>query len=297
VIWAIPHNWSILPLGSVLPKTGIGFHVTIQDYVDVHGQAKKFGSAQCRRMAESADLLYAAATTRDATSHPMIEDLRVRTGAKAEQMLHAGLEEQDFRFLESHKTSPLGQISIAYAGTILAQKEFALFVEALTQARPSLTLPISLHFFGTHSYATSPWFDSSWMHEHGNLPEEKLLNALRGCTWGFIPMALTNDDPRYNRFSFPTKFISYLTAGLPVITLAHRESSVAKMATAYKVGLVSHSTDVTTLSEELCVVLNNPNSRSAYHSEIIRCCRAEFDAEQMRSKLWECFSRASWAKS
>ncbi len=50
-------------------------------------------------------------------------------------------------------------------------------------------------------------------------------------------MALDDDDPRYNRFSFPTKFINYLAAGLPVITLGHPESSVVRMASEYQVGL------------------------------------------------------------
>jgi hypothetical protein len=294
VIWAIPHNWSIPPLESVLPTAGIGFHVTIQDYVDVHGQEEKFGVIRCRRMAQSADRLYATATSRDATSHSMIADLRKRTGAEARQMLHAGLEEQDFRFLESHKANPQTEISIAYAGTILAREEFALFVEALSQARQSLPWPVSLHLFGAHSYASARWFDPSWIHEHGNLPEEKLLTALRRCTWGFAPMELTDRDPRYNRFSFPTKFIAYLAACLPIITLAHPDSSVAKMATAYKIGLLSHSTEVADLSEELRATLGKPTE--SYFSEILRCARVQFDAEQMRRKLWECFSRAHSAK-
>src|SRR5215204_4954999 len=78
-VWVIPHNWSILPLAAVLPRICIGYHVTLQDYVDVHGQMRKFGNARCRRMAVLADQLYTRATTRDATSHPMIEDLRNRT--------------------------------------------------------------------------------------------------------------------------------------------------------------------------------------------------------------------------
>ena len=62
-----------------------------------------------------------------------------------------------------------------------------------------------LDLFGAHSYANESWFDRSWMREHGDLPERELLNKLRACTWGLAPMALTDSDPRYNRFSFPTK--------------------------------------------------------------------------------------------
>jgi hypothetical protein len=212
-------------------------------------------------------------------------------------VLHSGLEQEDFSFLESKAASHPNEISIGYAGTILARREFALFVEALIQARPFLRLPLSLHLSGAHSYAGSRWFDPTWMHEHGNLSEEKLLNTLRRCTWGFAPMELTDHDPRYNRFSFPTKFITYLAAGLPIITLAHPDSSMAKMATTFKVGLLSHATDIGTLSKELSNALNDPNPRNSYRSEIIRCARSEFDAARTRRGLWDCFSRAASAES
>jgi hypothetical protein len=294
-VWVIPHNWSILPPSAVLPTAGIGFHVTVQDYVDVHGQLQKFGPSRCGRMAELSDHLYATATTRDATSHPMIEDLHNRTGVEAAQMLHAGLEEEDFRFLESNTPSCASEIRIAYAGTILASREFALFVESVSRLRSILPMPVSLDLFGAHSYASEQWFDQSWVREHGDLPEPELLKSLRACTWGFAPMALSDSNPRYNHFSFPTKFISYLMAGLPVITLGHPESSVMKMAERYRVGVASSAPDVGALMEELREPLADPAPWSRYATEIKRCARAEFDASRMRKILYECLDQCAKA--
>jgi hypothetical protein len=130
-VWAIPHNWSILPLVRGLEVGRIGVHVTVQDYVDVHEQARKFGPARCGRMACSADRLYIAATTRDATSRPMLNDLESRTGASGEQMLHAGVEEHQLRMLRSRYVEAPLELRIAHAGTILVPEEFALFVAAL----------------------------------------------------------------------------------------------------------------------------------------------------------------------
>jgi hypothetical protein len=236
VIWVIPHAWAIAPLAKVLVDSSFAFHTTVQDFVTGNGYARRFGDATCVRLAAQADALYASATTRDATSHPMIADLRARTGADAAQMLHAGLEENDFAHLAQKADGPVEAIRIAYAGTIVVEKEFALFVNALKQVRAQLSASVTLGFFAAHRYSTKPWFDSSWMIDRGNLPEPALTEALRECSWGFAPMALTDDDPRYNRFSFPTKFISYLAAGLPVITLGHPEASVVKMAKTYRVG-------------------------------------------------------------
>jgi hypothetical protein len=296
VIWAIPHNWSILPLARVLPTSGVGFHVTIQDYVDVHGQEGRFGRARCSRMAEGADRLYAAATTRDATSHPMVEELQRRTAAKAAQTLHAGLESEDFDFLalkSSRVTSSSTAIKIAYAGTILVKQVFELFVSALEEIRKSLPRRVELHFFGPHSYAQRNWFDREWMVENGNLAEPELLKKLRDCDWGFAPMALDDDDPRYNRFSFPTKFISYLAAGLPIITLGHVESSLVRMARQYEVGLSTSATIVEELASQLMTALSIKEPFGLYKAGIVRCATNEFDAQRMRRTLFECFEKCA----
>jgi hypothetical protein len=290
----IPHNWSIGPLAAVAPSSGIGFHVTMQDYVDVHGQVEKFGSDRCHRMAREADRLYAAATTRDATSHPMVEDLQRRTGANAAQMLHAGLEQKDFEFLarkSSRVRDSSAAIKIAYAGTILVEEVFEKFVSALQTIRKSLPRPIELNLFGAHSYAKRRWFEREWMKEHGNLPEPALLKELRDCDWGFAPMALDDSDPRYNRFSFPTKFISYLAAGLPSVTLGHPESSLVKMARRYEVGLCTDATNIRELTSQLMTAFSIQQPFEAYRTGIIACARNEFDAEKMRRRLFECFTK------
>ena len=104
-------------------------------------------------------------------------------------------------------------------------------------------------------------------------------------------MALDDSDPRYNRFSFPTKFINYLAAGLPVITLGHPESSVVKMASEYHVGLCATTTDPAELSAQLLAALSEPNAKSKYRAEIHRCAITEFDAGRMRSVLFQDFEK------
>ena len=290
VVWIIPHNWSILPIAKAMNNWRGRFHVTMQDYVDVHGNPQRFGSERCRRMMEQADHLYASATTRDATSHPMITDLRERTGKDATQMLHAGLEASDFEFLAKPSRHGADSIRIVYAGTILVEEVFGLFISAIEEIRAALSKPVQLHLCGAHSYAGRSWFNREWMFEHGNLPEAELLGKLRECDWGFAPMALTDKDPRYNRFSFPTKFITYLAAGLPVITLGDRNSSVMKMAANYDVGLCTNTADAGALAEQLKTILSIESPRERYGPEIVRCAREEFDSDKMRRNLYRCLS-------
>jgi len=293
VLWVIPHAWAIPPLAHVLLKARIGFHVTMQDFMDSNGYLARYGTDRCQRWTKQAEQLYRSATTRDATSLPMISDLRAHTGATAAQMLHAGLEEEDFEYLAKTPENRANEIRIAYAGTVIAEREITLFAQALGRIRRQLPAPVRLDFFGDHSYRSRAWFDAAWMRERGNLPAAELSRALRDCTWGFSPMELNDDNPRYNRFSFPTKFITYLAAGLPVITLGHPESSVVKMAQAYRVGLCVTSDDPEVLGRDLLAALSLPNAWAKYGQEILRCAQIEFDARRMRRVLYDCFGRCA----
>jgi len=293
VVWVIPHGWSIPPLDRVLPGSGIAWHTTYQDYMNIDSYVIRYGVARGWRLAVGGDRLYAGATTRDATSHPMNADLLARTGAPSSQMLHAGIEPEDLAWLKAGVPKQPDLIRIAHAGSIQLEDVFALFVAALEKIRPQLPVPVSLEFFGNHSYRNRPWFNPAWMNERGNLPAAELTAALRQCAWGFSPMALTDADPRYNRFSFPTKFISYLAAGLPVITLGHAESSVVKMAQAYNVGVCLTTSDVTAISARLAEALADPQPQTKYLAEIQRCAVTEFDAVRMRAILYDNFRRCA----
>jgi hypothetical protein len=290
-VWVLAHGWSIPPLARVLPAAGIGFHASIHDFADAHETTKRSD-----RLAALQERLYATANTRDAICQPMVDDLRARTGCEG-TVARAGLEPEDLDFLSRKTEIRADAIRIAYAGTIIVEKEFALFVRALAQIRHQLPLPVTIEFFGDHSYRARDWFDPSWMNERGNWPARELSAELKKCAWGFSPMGLTDDKPRYNRFSLPTKFVSYLAAGLPVITLGHPESSLAKLAKAYHVGpcIISGEPDV--LSRELSGALSERNPWSIYGPEILRCARNEFDMQRMRAVFHGCFQKCAAATS
>jgi glycosyltransferase involved in cell wall biosynthesis len=292
VIWTIPHLWSVPPLAAVLPQAAVPFHVSVHDFVDAHGMAERIGPERCAVFIRQVEDLYAAGTTCDTICAAMAEDFRQRTSRDADQILRAGIEEEDFSFLAQKVGTPGPVLRIAYAGSILVEKEFALFVAALAVIRPQLPRPVELHLFGSHPFSAYPWFDDQWMRERGNLAAEPLTRALRECDWGFSPMSVNDGNDRYNRFSFPTKFISYLAAGLPVIVLGHRTSSVVEMARRYETGVCSEATAVGPLGAALLPALSDTDPWSRYREEMLRCARAEFDAGQMRQQLYRRFSEA-----
>jgi hypothetical protein len=292
VVWVIPHCWSIPPLTDVLLNANVGIHFSIYDYPDSRASIDRFGASRCRMMAKQVDKLFVRATTRDTISRQMTDDLQARTGASS-TVSRAGLEDEDFDYLSREPIPQNESIRIAYAGTIIAGDAFVVFVKALAKLRTQLPRPLTLDFFGDHSYRSRSWFDASWMIEHGSLNNRELLQAIKECTWGFSPMELTDDNARYNRFSLPTKIVSYLAAGLPVISLGHPESTVVKLASQYQIGICLSESNLDHLCVQLSPGLSEGNPRAKYRSEILRCATAEFDARRIRKTLQENFLKCA----
>ena len=288
VVWVIPSSWSIPPLVKALLPANLPFHVSVHDYADCHGWTKSFGPAQVRRLQAQLELLYARATTRDAIYYPMIADLRARTGRDAAGSVHAGLEKEDFEYLQAKAAGPSDQIRIAYTGTISYEEDFARFVQALAAVRSKFAKTVSLEIFSAHSYRDRPWFDASWMNERGNLAEPQFSTELKKCSWGFVMMSLAEDN-RSDRFSLPTKFVSCLAAGLPVFALGHPESSLIKAAQQYRVGVCAASGAPEVLQAKVWEAFSIESPWEIFGPEIRRCAREEFDAAHMRQTLYECF--------
>ena len=123
------------------------------------------------------------------------------------------------------------------------------------------------------------------MIEHGNVSEERLRMELRQCDWGVSPMELTSENPRYNRFSLPSKTVKYLAAGLPIISLGHRDSTVVQLARRYSFGVTIEDKDSENMDDRLVRALGERDVWARYRDEILRCARGEFDAALMRTRL------------
>jgi len=291
-VWVIPHEWSIFPLHQVFnqiwrPSPRVPIHVTIQDFPDTQTRLCLLGGRTTKLMASFQESLYRKAQSRDATSLPMLAELQLRTGLPGEQMLHAGLEPEDFAFLQNPPPPeiPGAPIRIAYTGTIIVEDEFREFVRILETLRPALPLGLELCLWSSHTYRSRDWFRPAWMREYGHVSESELRRVLRSLDWGFIPMGTTNEDPRYNQFSFPTKFITYLAAGLPVISLGHPMSSLMQLTRSYRLGLNFFSKEqmASSLTADL---LKKKHWSQSCRTEIVRCGKDYFDATQMRTRLW-----------
>lgn len=295
VIWAIPHNYSIPPLANVLLAGKVPFHVTMHDYADLESMVNRIGAKQARWLAARADVLYGAASSRDAISQPMLDELQRTTGAKG-ALCRLGVEAEDLAYVEAKQSGAGGEIRIAFAGSVTSERTFEFFVQALRGIRERLPARVSLEFFGSNSYRDRPWFDAAWMKAHGDLSEAACRAALRQYSWGLLALACADDDPRYHRFSFPAKVSSYLASGLPIIALIHPESTVMQVASKYKIGICSTTSSLEDLQAKLLAALSGGDPWAQYAEGIRNCIRSEFNAARMRAELHQSLIRSAAKK-
>jgi hypothetical protein len=116
--------------------------------------------------------------------------------------------------------------------------------------------------------------------------DEGLVGALRLCDWGITVMDPAGQDLQYSRFSFPNKIGSYLSAGTPVIGYGNPQSSLLEIMERYRPGRHSSTTDQAELEKFLRACLQTPNPRDLFRDAILQCARTEFNAAEMRAKLW-----------
>jgi hypothetical protein len=293
-LWVQLSDWAI----PVLRRSGLvrthRCHVSLWDYHTARAYLGLYGERRARRFARWAEELFLEATTCAVISQAMRDDLAARTGRSDALVFHSGFEPSQLDRLAGCAPEPASEIRIAYAGTIIVPEVFHLFIRALDQVRRDLPRPVTLHLF-SQRFGCQPWFDGTWMRDHGFLEEERFFEELQRCTWGFLPMALTDDDPAYSRYSFPNKYGTYLSAGLPLIILAHSESSAAKMFRQYPTGVWSDATHQDALVSFLRTVLAEPVPPARFRAEILRCAQTEFDADRMRRRLWACLG--AWGTS
>jgi len=279
--WAIPVFWQAGLLHSHR------CHASLWDYHSSRNHCRTFGFRQAHRLTSVSEAIMRRSATCDVISESMREDLGARLGRRDAVLVHSGFEPAQLEELARMEMEPPSEIRVAYAGSIIAPDAFRLFVQAMERVRRTLPRPLTLELF-SQSFRNEPWFDGAWMREYGLLDEECFFRELRRCSWGLSAMHLTDEDPSYNRYSFPNKFGTYLSAGLPLIVLAHRESSAARMIRSYPAGVHTDLTDPQALADFLRPVLHEENPRRRFHTEILRCARTEFDGERMRHQVWHC---------
>ncbi len=281
-------------LHRVVLGLGIPWHMTVHDLADSSGLVRSLGARRTQRFQKMIDDLYVGAVSRDVYMKETGDEMERVTGCKADIVIRCGAEPEEMASVVARPVRALSdKIRIGYPGTIVSDDAFARFIAALKLIAPRFPRPVEINLFGVHSYRSRPWFDDSFIVEHGYLPEDELERRYNNCDWGLALMDLDDSNPRYSRFTFPCKFTRALVAGLPIIVVGHPECTLTQLSRRYRLGPVITTPEPQAMADILLPVLSQPADSPALRAEIVRCLESEFNAELNRQRLHELFRAAA----
>jgi glycosyltransferase involved in cell wall biosynthesis len=289
VVVALLFGWSVPVLAQVRWPAGQRLHVSLWDFPDADGMQKVIGKDRSRRFVTAIHQLVRRADTFDAISSGMLAELQAQTGRQDGLIVHSGFEPHHLKALEATPADQPqdGVIRLAYVGTIISETGFLDLLAALKKVRSTLSQKVVLEFFGGRNYRSRGWFEPDWMTEHGMFTDEGLIAALRRCDWGMAVLDPEGHDLRYSRFSFPNKVGTYLSAGVPILGFGHAESSLARIMPQHRLGRFTSATSRHELETFLAETLRLPSPRDLFRADILQCARTEFNAADMRARLWQ----------
>lgn len=284
---ALLYGWSIPVLAQIRWTVGQRLHVSVWDFPDTNGMKKTLGEERSARFLSAIHQLVQRSDSFDAISPGALAELRLHTNRKDGLLVHSGFEPHHLNELETFNSDGADDVlRLAYVGTIISESGFLRLLAALEKVRGGLSKKVVLEFFGGRNYRCRTWFDSGWMTEHKLFTDDGLVVALRRCDWGIVVMDPEGEDLRYSRFSFPNKVGTYLSAGVPVLGYGHSQSSLARILSEHRLGRFTSADEPGRLENFLAEILQQPSPRQFFRTDILQCARSEFNADEMRGRLW-----------
>jgi glycosyltransferase involved in cell wall biosynthesis len=291
IVWVFcnVHCWSGVA-ATVAGLRGVRLHVSLWDYHDVRGGVHAMGKARARRFMDYTFQLIKQADSYDTLCPASMEEIYLRTGRKDGLMVHSGFEPNHLQALLSGSNQQVQEdevLRLAYVGTIISEKGFFRTLAALDKIRNALKRKVVLEFFGNRNYRSQPWFQPDWMLEHGLFTDQGLIDVVRRCSWGIVVTDPEGEDLPYSRFSFPNKVGTYLSAGVPVLGFGNPQSCLIRMMQEHSFGRFTSATDAGELEKFLLESFQIKSPRELFQDGILRCAQTEFNAAEMRARLWQ----------
>jgi glycosyltransferase involved in cell wall biosynthesis len=135
------------------------------------------------------------------------------------------------------------EINVFFAGSVYAQKEFEIFINALSvfsSDHPEYIL--NLKIATTHSIKSKPGniniINLGWMEE------KDLIKHMQDAHIGYIPYKFDKKSTMQMTYAFPSKTGFYLSTGLPIFFHGPQYSSMSKFLEKYPCGVHCESMDV-----------------------------------------------------
>lgn len=251
VILAIPYQGSIPIIFNVLNRLKSKrinhkptVHVSVHDMADTRDSVSRLGSKVAMRYQLLLESIYQIADTTDCVTEEIGEYLGGVTGKLPNLKIMYGAEQEQIDRLRCKEVKSLtNSFSIGYAGTIITQNTFNIFISAIRILNVEYGFDVRLHLFSSHPYDKYPWFDHKLITLEGFLSGDEFRKKYSSMNYALCMMHLDDSDIRYSSYSIPCKLTKSMAEGVPLLCLAGRDTTVYRMISRYQAGFYSDESD------------------------------------------------------
>lgn len=221
---------------------------------------------------------------------PCREVMSVFRGAMLPPAVRHSLGLSKLRRLSS-STDPA--VSIVLAGQIYAQDATGLFLQAMERLNEMATAgqcTYCLNYYGEH--AIRNMYSQTCIVAHGPVEYEKLMNTMaESCVFGLVPYSFEASFSSSAVFSFPSKFVAYIQAGVIPIYIGPRNSSVFDLLSEADLsGLCITTQDPALIAEQLAAIV--AGDLMSIQAKLL-VLSSQFEIDYLQSCINDVFDRIS----
>jgi hypothetical protein len=177
-----------------------------------------------------------------------------------------------------------GQVIIAVCGNVYAPAEFRALLAALDRLGWSIAgRPVVVRVIGKIAVDVGPL--PAGVSVSGWVSYEESLALLADASVGYCPYWFDADHAALVATSFPSKFISYLTCGVPVFYHGPATGTPAAFLARYPAGVGCHSLDPAVVADALVQFAGSPERLGAARRAAIRAVDEELSADTLRQRI------------
>jgi hypothetical protein len=180
---------------------------------------------------------------------PCREVMSIFRGAITPVAVHHSIEPNKLHRL-NNATKP--KISIALAGQIYARDTTGLFLDALVRLNDMASADGCIYYLNYYGeYPILNMYTQSCIVSHRALEYDKLINVMsESCVFGLVPYSFDVFFLNSAGFSFPSKLVAYVQAGIIPIYIGPRDSSVYDLLSEFDLSELCITTETPVLIAE-----------------------------------------------
>ena len=281
-IWIYSHREGIVLLKSIIMKKNIPFHISIHDDILENPDFENF-----EKVKEDFKYLLGKADSCDFISGFMNEYYKKFLGTGNKSIpIWAGFIKKN-RIVNNNFVSR-NVSKIAFAGTMWTQEEHESFWKAIGKLNEEKNnnKKIEMDYYTQEFNQKRLNNDYEFLLYKGFLDNNLIPEVLSKYDALYLTMSFSSKFIRISETSFPSKIISYIEAGVPIIAHGPEYSSVVKFIRGHNIGICIKTLD----SDEIAVQINEFSNNFNLREEIkknIKIIQNELLFENNSSKFKE----------